>query len=220
MRIIAGERRGRRIEGPGDEGTRPTSDLVREAIFNILADRVADAHVYDLFAGSGALGLEALSRGASRATFIEINRDNVGLIRRNVDALGYADACKVSLADAHRFGRAFQPEGNAPIVVFLDPPYVEYQRHSDKISNLIAGLADKAPEGSTIVVESGKHWDEALLPDLDRWDIRRYGGTVVAFRFLDSQTEGETEGETEDEAENTPASEEGDDDISADHASA
>jgi len=185
MRIIAGEHRGRRIEGPKDDVTRPTADSVRESIFNILGERVVDARVVDLFAGSGALGLEALSRGAAGASFIEINRHNAALIKRNIASLGYGEVAQVSHADAHRFGRSFEPSADEPVVVFLDPPYLEYQRNSDKIAELISALASKCPMGSTIVVESGKHWDESILPELERWDIRRYGGTVVAFLRID-----------------------------------
>ncbi|MDX2036130.1 MAG: 16S rRNA (guanine(966)-N(2))-methyltransferase RsmD [Isosphaeraceae bacterium] len=187
MRIIGGESRGRRIEAPDDDQTRPTSDLVREAIFNILGDRIVQAQVFDLYAGSGALGLEALSRGAARAVFVEIQRRNVALIHRNVQSLGYEDVSKVSLADAHRFGRSFEPEPDRPCVVFLDPPYVEFLRHADKVSDLLEKLTAKCPSGSTLVVESGKHWDDGLLPERDRWELRRYGGTVVAFRFIDRE---------------------------------
>ena len=191
MRIIAGECRGRRIEGPSDDKTRPTSDPVRESIFNILGDRVVDRTVIDLFAGSGALGLEALSRGAKYATFVDINRENVRLIYRNAKSLGYEDRTKVSLADAHRFGKSLSVDVETPLVFFLDPPYLEYERHADRIGELIESLVQKAPEGSTIVVESGKHWNEKLLPNLEEWDIRRYGGTAVAFRYIDASLPGE-----------------------------
>ena len=191
MRIIAGDCRGRRIEGPSDDQTRPTSDLVREAIFNILAERIEGANVIDLFAGTGALGLEALSRGAASARFVEVNRGNVALIKRNIQSLGYADVAKVSMGDAHRFGRAFEPEGPTPHLIFLDPPYVEFLKHADKISNLVEVLVSKCGPGSSVVVESGKHWDDSILPDRENWDLRRYGGTVVAFRWIDPEADDE-----------------------------
>ena len=110
MRIIAGQRRGHKIDGPrASANTRPTSDLVRESLFNILGDLVVDRTVFDLFAGTGALGLEALSRGAERAVFIERDRDCVGLIIRNVATLRYEDRASVKLADAYRWARTFQP---------------------------------------------------------------------------------------------------------------
>src|SRR5262249_42719754 len=95
MRIIAGERRGRKIDGPKGHGTRPRSDLVRESVFNILGGRVVGRVVVDLFAGTGALGLEALSRGAARAVFVERNRENVALIHRNLATLRYEDRVRV-----------------------------------------------------------------------------------------------------------------------------
>src|SRR4051812_32749637 len=102
MRIIAGQRRGHKFDGPKGSSTRPTSDLVRESIFNILGDLVEDRIVIDLFAGTGALGLEALSRGGRRAIFVEQNRDNVALIRRNLATLRYEDRARVFNADAYR----------------------------------------------------------------------------------------------------------------------
>src|SRR3954454_934970 len=122
MRIIAGQRRGHKFDGPKGSGTRPTSDLVRESIFNILGGLVADKIVIDLFAGTGALGFEALSRGAARAIFVEQNRENVALIYRNLATLRFEDRARVLTTDASRWARAFEPIDEEPIVVFLDPP--------------------------------------------------------------------------------------------------
>ncbi len=114
MRIIAGQRRGHKIEGPRPKAdVRPTSDLVRESIFNIVGGMMPGRIAVDLFAGTGAVGLEALSRGASRAIFIEKNREQVGLIYRNIAILRYQDRTQVRLADAYRWARAFQPAGQA-----------------------------------------------------------------------------------------------------------
>src|SRR6516164_948348 len=100
MRIIAGQRRGHKIDGPRSSGhTRPTSDLVRESIFNILGELVVDRTAIDLFAGTGALGLEALSRGAQRAIFVERDRENVALIHRNIATLRYEARAQVRHAD-------------------------------------------------------------------------------------------------------------------------
>src|SRR5689334_6005973 len=109
MRIIAGERRGHRIDGPKDQTTRPTSDLVRESLFNILREVVVGRVVVDLFAGTGALGLEALSRGAARAIFVEKDRDNVALIYRNMALLRYEDRVRIRSTDAYRWVRSFTP---------------------------------------------------------------------------------------------------------------
>ena len=183
MRIIAGQRRGHKIDGPSGGDTRPTSDLVREALFNILGG-LEGARVLDLYAGTGALGLEALSRGASRATFVELNRDNVALIRRNIATLRYEDRARVQLADAHRWARGYTPEGDDPLVVFLDPPYREYENHPERVHRTLEILLEKLPEGSTLAVESRRDLDAAVLPDPDAWDVRRYGGTQIGIRTV------------------------------------
>jgi 16S rRNA (guanine966-N2)-methyltransferase len=185
MRIISGQRRGHKIDGPrAATGTRPTSDLVRESMFNILRDLVVDRVVIDLFAGTGALGLEALSRGAVQAIFVERDRENVSLIHRNIATLRYQDRTTVRHADAYRWAKTYEPAHGSPVVIFLDPPYREYEIHAHYLNRMIAGLVEKLPAGSAIVVESGKSLDETILPDLAVWDIRRYGATQVALQVI------------------------------------
>lgn len=197
MRIIAGERRGHKFEGPDEDGTRPTSDLVRESIFNILGDSIENCTAVDLFAGTGGLGLEALSRGASRAEFVELKRDNVGLIRRNIATLRYESRARVHATDAHRWARAFVPEVVAPLVVFLDPPYREYENHPTRVRRTLEILMEKLPDASTLVVESRRDLDAAILPEFVAWDLRRYGGTQVAILTIDRT--GDPAGESTDE---------------------
>jgi 16S rRNA (guanine966-N2)-methyltransferase len=180
MRIIAGLRRGHKIEGPEDRHTRPTSDMVRESIFNILADEVEGREVLDLFAGTGALGLEALSRGASRALFVERDRDNAAVIRRNIAHLRFEDRAKVAQADAYRFLKGYEASDPSPILAFLDPPYPEYANHPDRFSAGLRTLLEKVPPGSTVVVEAPERLPDGILPEPELWDLRRYGGTVVA----------------------------------------
>src|SRR5947209_5546095 len=143
MRIIAGQRRGHKFDGPKGGDTRPTSDLVRESLFNILGDQVADRMVVDLFAGTGALGLEALSRGADRALFVEQNRDNVALIYRNLATLRFEGRGRVHPTDAFRWVRAFAAVDDEPLVVFLDPPYREYDDRPHKMNQLLRQLVEK-----------------------------------------------------------------------------
>jgi 16S rRNA (guanine966-N2)-methyltransferase len=191
MRIIAGQRRGHKFDGPRDPATRPTSDFVRESIFNILGELVEGRLILDLFAGTGALGLEALSRGADRAIFIERNRENVALIKRNVATLRYEDRTSVVAGNAYAWAKGFVPEPGLPVVVFIDPPYADYEDHPERVNRLIAGLLDKLPAGSTISAESSRKLEEEVLPDPDAWDIRRYGGTQVAIRTLDAPEVGD-----------------------------
>ena len=180
MRIIAGERRGHRIDGPRGSATRPTSDLVRESIFNILGSLVDGRIVVDLFAGTGALGMEALSRGAARAIFVEQNRDNVALIRRNLATLRYEDRACVLATDAYRWTRGFNPIDSTPMVVLLDPPYRDYEHRPRRVRELLTVLLTRLPPDSVVVLESGRTLDADLLPECDDWDLRRYGGTQIA----------------------------------------
>ena len=184
MRIIAGERRGHKIDGPKGGATRPTSDLVRESLFNILGTSVEGRVVVNLFAGTGALGLEALSRGASRAIFVEQNRENVGLIRRNLAILRYEDRVMVLPTDAYRWVRSFTAIDDEPMIVMIDPPYRDYETRASKVNVMLAELVQKLPGDSMIAVESGRDLDELVLPDLEAWDVRRYGGTQIAIRSV------------------------------------
>lgn len=209
MRIIAGLRRGHKFDGPRDQSTRPTSDLVRESVFNILGEAIEGRLFIDLFAGTGAIGLEALSRGAARAVFVERNRDNVALIRRNVATLRFEDRATVLMADGYRWARGFQAGDAGPIALYIDPPYADYEDHPDRVHKLIAGQVAALPDGSLILAESRRKLDPKILPEIDLWDIRRYGGTQVAIRTL-----GEDPAESDDEDAEEPGEdgEGGDDD--------
>ena len=178
MRIIGGAWRGRRLAqlGQGDARAhlRPTSDRVRESLFNVLAnahaDRLGGARVLDLFAGTGALGLEALSRGAAHASFVEQGRTALRLLRENIRHCGAGAQTTVLARDARRPGPPPQPCG----LVFLDPPYGK-------------GLGETALGGA---IASGWLSDDALVvweesadvtppPGLRPIDQRRYGDTVI-----------------------------------------
>jgi 16S rRNA (guanine966-N2)-methyltransferase len=181
MRIIAGQRRGHKIEAPRPSAsTRPTSDFVRESLFNILGDLVVDRDIVDLFAGTGALGLEALSRGAHHAIFVERDRESVGLIHRNIATLRYQDRATVRHADAYRWARTFEPQADRSLVVFLDPPYRECQIRARHMNQMLSGLVRKMHNGSALALEAGEKLDERILPECAQWDIRRYGSTWIA----------------------------------------
>ncbi len=186
VRIISGERRGHRFDGPTDAVTRPTSDMVRESIFNILGDRAEGRVVYDLFAGSGALGLEALSRGAEHAVFVEKDRRNFRLIRDNLATLRFEGRGAVIAADAYRWAQTFTIEGIDPVLVLIDPPYRDFGDRPEKIRSLLTALVERLPVGSTIVLEAERDGHQAVLPDISRWDIRKYSRTQIAFLDLDA----------------------------------
>jgi len=169
VRIVAGDFKGRRLHAPRGGRTRPTADRVREALFSMLGD-VSGAHVLDLYAGSGALGIEALSRGAGGALFVERDQRALAALRRNLDAVGaHAD---IRRQDAMRF--LARPEGRFDLV-FCDPPY-------DDAPRVAAALADALPEitreNARIVTESDKR-NPLLLP-LPLLVERAYGDTRIA----------------------------------------
>ena len=125
MRISGGESRGRQIKAPKHKGLRPTSDKVREALFSILAARVEGARFLELFAGTGAVGIEALSRGAERAVFVDGSAKAARLIRENLDAIGYREQAAVVAKDVLQFLRKTAAELGPFDIVFVDPPYHE-----------------------------------------------------------------------------------------------
>jgi 16S rRNA (guanine966-N2)-methyltransferase len=184
MRITAGLLGGRSLVAPDDERVRPTSDKVRQAIFNILAHRDFDvgftldgARVIDLFAGTGALGIEALSHGASYALFIDDSAESRALIRTNVEALALTGITKIWRRDATSLGPIAAGAGGPFELAFLDPPY-----RKDLVPRALESLRDSkwlAPN-AIVVVETAK--DEPLAPT-DGYallDERIYGDTRVA----------------------------------------
>jgi 16S rRNA (guanine966-N2)-methyltransferase len=175
MRIVGGSLGGRVLRAPHGAATRPTSEKVREAIFNILG-AVAGAHVLDLFAGSGALGIEALSRGAAHATFADTGKQALAAIRGNLRELGLEDRAAVLAMDA--VAAAARPPAAPYDLVFVDPPYA-----SDLARRALAALpsASLAP-GARIVIEHDRRGiPPEELGSLLRTDQRRYGDTMVSF---------------------------------------
>ena len=173
MRIVAGRHRGRRLRAPAGRATRPTPDRVREALFSILGS-VEDRRVLDLYSGSGALGIEALSRGAASATFVESARPAVAAIRANLAATGEEEG-EVASADVLAWLRSAADRGRAFDLVFCDPPYDAATRLSQPLGELIPPVA--APQ-ALIVTESSKRNPLAL--DLPLTDERSYGDTRIA----------------------------------------
>jgi len=170
MRIIAGSRKGARIFAPKGLDTRPTADRVREAAFNLLGPCGAeDAKVLDLFAGSGAMGLEAMSRGAAHVTFVESDREACRTINRNLDKLGFDDAT-VLRQDALTALRADARQGTRYDLVLLDPPY---RRFSSLQKAMIKHLPEIVAPGGMLLVETAAE-EEPDLP-LAKRTTRRYG---------------------------------------------
>ena len=178
MRIVGGRLKGRRLNNPGSDAIRPTSDRIREALFNILTHGIDDftlenLNVLDLFAGSGALGLEAISRGAKFALFVEQSAEARGLVRKNVEDLGLTGVTKIFRRDATKLGdiQRFHPFD----LIFLDPPYGKSLGEKALIA---------AQNGGWIKDNAICIWEENASADIDLPD---------GFELLDSRTYGDTQ---------------------------
>lgn len=177
MRIIAGEGGGRRLRAPRGRNTRPTSDRVREALFNILAPHIAGSRFLDLYAGSGAVGLEALSRGAAEAVFVEKHPQATEVIRRNIENLRLTGRATVYQADVNAFVNERLPRLGSFRIVFLDPPYKSGYAEKALTGISRCGSADSG----VVVVESSR---SVLPPErVERLVLtkrRHYGDTVLS----------------------------------------
>lgn len=182
LRIVGGRLRGRVLKAPASRDIRPTSERLRESIFDILVhaygDPVAEARVIDLFAGSGALGLEALSRGAAFALFVDSGAEARALLRANIEALGLGGATRVWRADAARLGAA----PAAYSLAFLDPPYGE--RLAEPALAALAEGGWLAP-GAVVVVEEAARAAVAAPAALRLAEERVYGDTKIAILIKD-----------------------------------
>lgn len=183
MRIVAGKLKGRAITAPEGMGTRPTSDRARQAIFNVLehaawAEPLQGARVMDLFAGSGALGFEAVSRGAAFALFVETDDEARGAIRENADAFSVMGATRVHRRSAVDLGVRPGSDGEAFDLAFLDPPYGK-GLGEQALARLIEGAWLKP--GAVVVFERGTDEPEIETPGYERLDVRDYGAARVLF---------------------------------------
>ena len=183
MRIVAGKLKGRSIVAPDGQGTRPTSDRARQAVFNILehgswAPELHDIRVIDLFAGSGALGFEAMSRGAAHALFVEVDDAARGAIRENAEAFGVTGSVRVHRRSAVELGERPASTGPAFDLAFLDPPYGK-GLGEQALAGLLAG--DWLKPGAVVVFERGSGEPEIETPGYERLDVRDYGAARVLF---------------------------------------
>ena len=181
MRIVAGSAKGRTLEGPKatSRHIRPTADRVRETLFNILGQWLEGQRVLDLYAGTGALGLESLSRGAVRAVLVDSDREALALCRANTDTLGFGAQVEVLAQSAERALELLGRRGERFELIFADPPYA-----AKGVEAVLAGVARLGllAEGGTVVLEHDRR-EEAPESHgtLSRVDQRRFGDTLVSF---------------------------------------
>ncbi len=184
LRIVAGSLRGRKVVCKVHPGMRPTPQMVREALFSILGNAVPGRPFYDVFAGTGVVGLEAASRGASRVNLIEKDPKQVNDVQKYVDQFGVTDRAFVIRADAYRWAERWVPPlDGGPVTLFLSPPFENL--HADKVGpflKLVNDLLAKAPDGSVLVIQGEDGFEIDKLPDLPLWDQRRYGRNLLLFR--------------------------------------
>ena len=185
MRVIAGDARGRKLTAPKSLRVRPTADRVKEALFSMLTSRLgefAEMRVLDIFAGTGNLGIEALSRGAGYAVFIDSHRESAEIIRKNLEITGFSDRAKVVMQEAtpalNRLAR-----GEAPFhLVLIDAPY--HEGHTERTLEILSASA-LIDQGSTVVAEfSSKEQIPCRFGNLQESERRVYGDTALSFLTL------------------------------------
>ena len=208
LRIIGGHFRGSKLRYHGDPQTRPMKDRVREAIFNLITTDARGCHAIDLFAGTGALGLEAISRGAVSATFIEKHVPTARIVAENIGALALEErtallttsaflwakrdlpsadlGLRIEELSAHDKAANRDPQSEIPWLVFCSPPYAFYVDRQKEMLELVSSLKQYAPPASILIVEADERFDFELFPGGVRkekrgpgWDVRTYSPAVV-----------------------------------------
>ncbi len=181
VRIVAGTLRGRKLAVVVHEGMRPTPQLVREAFFSILGNALPDRAFFDVFAGTGVVGLEAVSRGASSARLIEKDPRQVNDIQKYVNQFGISDRVQVLRADVYRWAERWIP-GKEPVNLFLSPPFSDLTAKDVEFLALVQILLQKAPNESVLTIQTETGFPVEQLPELPAWDIRNYGRNQLLFR--------------------------------------
>ena len=179
MRVIGGSRKGKTLKAPAGNDTRPTSDKVREALFDILSDSFVESDFLDIFAGAGAVGIEALSRGAARAVFIEHSRPAASIIRKNLESCEMADRSSVIVADYRGALRSLSRGDYEFGCVFADPPYA-FDDHAGLFDAIMSsGLV--RPDASLVLEVSAKKTLADSFAGVVKTKTRRYGDSCLCF---------------------------------------
>lgn len=186
MRVIAGSAKGRRLQPVPGDVTRPITDRAKEALFSILGDFVIGARVLDLFAGTGAVGIEALSRGAAQAVFIDKSGAALRTVRANLQHTGLAEGAIVRQADAFKYLSG--PVEIAFDLIYIAPPqyrglWAEALRALDSRPAWLS-QAPQAPSGIAVAQSHPREYQELLLQNLVQYDQRKYGSTLLCFYEL------------------------------------
>jgi 16S rRNA (guanine966-N2)-methyltransferase len=181
IRIVAGTLRGRKLTVVVHEGMRPTPQMVREALFSILGNAVPGRVFYDVFAGTGVVGLEAVSRGASSARLIEKDTRQAADVQKYAEQFGVSDKVQVLKADAYRWAERWIVS-KEPVNLFLSPPFPDLTERLDDFLALVRLLLEKAPDESVLTIQAEDGFPVERLPDPEAWDVRKYGRNVLLIR--------------------------------------
>ena len=173
LRIVAGSLRGRKLTCDVNPQVRPAPQMVREALFSILGNAVPDRPFFDLFAGTGAVGLEAVSRGAGSVVFVERDFRVADQIQKHLHAFNIVDRASVVRADVYRWAERWQPPAE-PVTLFLGPPFADFEHRPESLVTLAADLQAKVAADSVLVLQSETPFQAGQLPG-HPWDVRQYG---------------------------------------------
>ncbi len=180
IRIVAGTLRGRKLTCTVNPNLRPTPQRAREALFSILGDAVPGRPFFDVFAGTGVVGMEALSRGASQASFVERDFRLIDELERHLKAFKVSDLSRIVRTDVYRWIERWQPPAE-PINVFLSPPFADLEEKPEQLLSLVETMQARLNPGSVLVLQAEKADLLDRLPDRAAWDERRYGRNHLLF---------------------------------------
>jgi 16S rRNA (guanine966-N2)-methyltransferase len=187
IRIVAGTLKGRKITCFVHEGMRPTPQMVREALFSILGNAVPNRIFFDIFAGTGVVGFEAISRGASEARLIEGTAKQASEIQRYVDRFGVSNCVQVLRADAYRWAERWMPINNQPVNLFFSPPFPDLVPPKlDEFLAMVRHLYEKAPIDSVLTIQAEDGFPIDSLDAVPAWDVRKYGRNLLLFRVKEA----------------------------------
>jgi hypothetical protein len=186
VRVISGSARGLKLNTPGDDRVRPTTDRVKESMFNIVQDWVYDSQVLDLFAGSGALGIEALSRGASQAVFCDNSLDSIKIIKSNIEKARVVDRSQIVSGDFKRCLRDMEAKNQSFDMIFVDPPY--YKGLFEEVLDTIRSCKILKKDGIVIVEHDAKR-PIGQVEGLEVYKEKKYGITMLTFYCLEDDDE-------------------------------
>jgi 16S rRNA (guanine(966)-N(2))-methyltransferase RsmD len=178
LRIVSGQLRGRKLICNVGPDLRPTPQMVREALFSILGNAVPQRPFYDVFAGTGANGLEALSRGASFAYFVERDFRLAQVIDNHLQTFGVARQAQVVRTDAYRWAGQWLPP-KEPVNIFISPPFADFKHRLEDLTAMAAQLQSKAPEESVLVIQTEKLSGQEHWAQFGDWEERRYGRNLL-----------------------------------------